>query len=180
MSNIVYIATSLDGYIADKNHGLDWLNNIPNPHQDDMGFVDFMSRIDALVMGRNTFEVVNAFGGDWPYTKPVFVASHSLQSVPGHLQDKVFLTKGSPEAITAELKQKGFNHFYIDGGSIVQQFLSCDMIDEFIIARIPIVLGGGIPLFGELSEPLQFEHIETKVHFNTIVQSIYKRSRKAQ
>ena len=180
MTNIVYVGTSLDGFIADKDHGLDWLNNVANPHQDDMGFAEFMSRIDALVMGRKTFEIVDGFDCDWPYTKPVFVASHSLQSIPEHLQDKVFLTKGSPEDITADLKRKGFNHLYIDGGSTIQQFLNSDMIDELIIGRIPIVLGGGIPLFGELSEPLQFEHIETKVHFNTITQSTYKRSRKTQ
>ena len=179
MSNIVYIATSLDGYIADKDHGLDWLNSVPNPHQDDMGFTEFMSRIDALVMGRKTFDVIRGFDCDWPYTKPVFVASHSLKSIPEEFQDKVFLTKGSPEEITAELKEKGFNHLYIDGGSTIQQFLDRDLIDELIIARIPIVLGEGIPLFGPLSEPLMFEHVETKVHFNTIAQSFYKRSRQA-
>ena len=82
MTNIVYIATSLDGYIADKEGGLDWLNCVPNPHQDDMGFVDFMNSIDALVMGRNTFETVCGFDMPWPYNKPVFVLSNTLKSIP--------------------------------------------------------------------------------------------------
>lgn len=65
--NSVFIATSLDGYIADSEGGIDWLNSVPNPEQDDMGYGEFMSRVDALVMGRKTFETVLSFGIDWPY-----------------------------------------------------------------------------------------------------------------
>ena len=81
MSNIVFIATSLDGYIADKDGELDWLQSIPNPENLDMGWVDFIERIDAVVMGRNTFDMVCSFDCDWPYSKPVFVLSNSLQSM---------------------------------------------------------------------------------------------------
>ena len=77
MTNIVYIATSLDGYIADKDGGLDWLNSIPNPENVDLGFANFMERIDALVMGRATFETVCGFDVEWPYPKPVFVLSNT-------------------------------------------------------------------------------------------------------
>ncbi|MET4695900.1 dihydrofolate reductase family protein [Endozoicomonas lisbonensis] len=178
MSNIVYIATSLDGYIADRNHGLDWLHSTPNPDHDDMGFAEFISRIDALVMGRKTFEIVSGFDCEWPYPKPVFVLSNTLKSIPEHLQDKAFLIQGSPEEVTSNLNQRGYQHLYIDGGTTIQQFLQQDLIDELIIARIPVVLGGGIPLFGTLEQSLSFEHIETKVHLNAIAQSFYKRSRK--
>ena len=74
MSNIVYIAQSLDGYIADKDGGIDWLSDIPNPEDNDFGFADFINKIDAIVMGRNTFQKVVTFG-TWPYTRPVFVIS---------------------------------------------------------------------------------------------------------
>ncbi|AMO57968.1 diacylglycerol kinase [Endozoicomonas montiporae] len=177
MSNIVYIATSLDGYIADKNHGLDWLHSTPNPDNDDMGFMDFISRVDALVMGRKTFEIVAGFDGEWPYPKPVFVLSRTLNSIPEHLQDKVFLINGDTEAVTSDLHQRGYKNLYIDGGTTIQQFLQQDMIDELIIARIPVVLGGGIPLFGNLEQPLSFKHTETKVHLNAIAQSFYVRNR---
>ncbi|WP_257283784.1 dihydrofolate reductase family protein [Endozoicomonas sp. SESOKO1] len=81
MTNIVYIATSLDGYIADKQGGLDWLHSIPNPEQDDFGFASFMNRVDTVVMGRITFEVVCGFDCPWPYSKPVFVLSHFLFNI---------------------------------------------------------------------------------------------------
>ena len=96
MSNIVYIATSLDGYISDKDGGLEWLQMVPNPDNLDFGWADFMSRIDAIVMGRITFETVCGFDCDWPYSKPVFVLSNTLTSLPdaGH-----FLQEDDPERV---------------------------------------------------------------------------------
>ena len=88
MSNIVFIATSLDGYIADKDGGLDWLQSIPNPENLDMGWGDLIDRIDALVMGRKTFEKVCSFDCDWPYSKPVFVLSNSMKSKPDGYEGK--------------------------------------------------------------------------------------------
>jgi len=84
----VYVATSLDGFIAASDGGLDWLMETPNPEQSDYGFAEFMSGIDAIVMGRNTFETVLTFG-DWPYSKPVFVLSRTLDEVPEGLRDRV-------------------------------------------------------------------------------------------
>ena len=98
--NSVYIGVSLDGYIADKDGGLDWLDFIPNPEGSDMGYYEFMSGIDALVMGRNTFEVVDGFDIDWPYKKPVFVLSNSLTEVPEKYKGKVYLLGGEPGAGT--------------------------------------------------------------------------------
>lgn len=82
MPNIVFIATSLDGYISDKDGGLDWLQSVPNPDNLDMGWAGFIGRIDAVVMGLNTFDVVCNFDCAWPYSKPVFVLSNSLESLP--------------------------------------------------------------------------------------------------
>jgi dihydrofolate reductase len=80
--NLVFIAQSLDGYIADRNGGLEWLNAVPNPDRQDLGYESFYQGTDALVMGRNTFETVCGFETDWPYDKPVFVLSRTLDSVP--------------------------------------------------------------------------------------------------
>lgn len=175
--NIVFIGRSLDGYIAGKNGELDWLNSIPNPDNIGMGYYSLMEEIDAIVMGRTTFEVVLGFGGDWPYSKHVFVLSNSLKEVPEKLNDKVSLLKGSPQEILDQVHQKGYFKLYIDGGRTVQNFLKEDLIDELRLTTIPILLGGGFPLFGDLPEPLAFEHVESKVFLDQIVQDCYRRIR---
>ena len=176
MSNIVYIAISLDGYIADKEGGLDWLNTC-NPDNLDLGFFDFMDRIDAIVMGRNTFKTVCDFECDWPYSKPVFVLSKSMKFVPEEYREKVELISGSLPEVISTLNQKGYNELYIDGGITIQGFLKEDLIDEIIITSIPILLGGGTPLFGELNEQKAFEHLKTEVLLNAMVQSHYQRKK---
>lgn len=177
MPNIVYIATSLDGYIADKHNNIDWLHDIPNPDGSDLGFSQFMSSIDALVMGRNTLEKVLSFDCDWPYSKPVFVLSNTMTSVPTGYEDKVFLVNGELNTIVKELNGKGLQNLYIDGGVTIQNFLKEDMIDELIITTIPVLLGGGIPLFGELSEPLKFKHSQSNQMLDCIVQNHFIRER---
>ncbi len=123
MPNIVYIATSLDGYIADQNNQIDWLHDLPNPEGSDFGFADFMNEIDALVMGRNTFDMVTSFDCEWPYTKPVYLLSTTLRSVPEEYQGKVFLVNGEIQDIVAQLNRQGLNRLYIDGGKTIQSFL---------------------------------------------------------
>ena len=137
MSNIVFIATSLDGYIADKDGGLDRLQSIPNPENPDMGWVDFIERIDAVVMGRNTFDTVCSFDCDWSYSKPVFVLSNSMKSIPEAYEGKAEPIKGSLAGVIETIHQKGHKHLYIDGGVTVQSFLMEDLIDEMIITVIP-------------------------------------------
>ncbi|PWJ44580.1 dihydrofolate reductase [Sediminitomix flava] len=175
--NVVYIAKSLDGYIADKDGGLDWLHTIPNPDNSDMGFMDFISQIDALVMGRNTFEVVCGFGGEWPYPCPVFVISNSLQEIPEAYKAKAELVKGSVSEVLAHIHSKGHSKLYIDGGKTIQSFLKEDLIDDLIISTIPVLLGGGASLFGELPQTLAFEHVDSKVLLGQITQDHYKRKR---
>ena len=175
MSNIVYIATSLDGYIADKSGGLEWLNAIPNPEHQDFGFSEFMDRIDALVMGRKTFETVAQFDGEWPYPKPVFVLSNTLASLPDGYDGKAVLMAGPIRDLVENLRQNGYEELYIDGGVTIQNFLQEGLIDEMIITRIPVVLGGGTPLFGTLAEPVMFEHIKTEVLLDAMVQSHYRK-----
>lgn len=171
--NKVFIATSIDGYIADKDGGLDWLNSIPNPENNDMGYIEFIDGIDAIVMGRITYETVLGFGVDWPYTKPVFVLSNSITKVPEKLDGKVFLSRGTAAEILSDINQKGYNKLYIDGGTTIQMFLREDKIDEIVITTIPVLLGGGFPLFAELLKPINFELVGTKVFLDNIVQNHY-------
>ena len=175
--NIVFIAKSLDGFIAGKKGELDWLELIPNPDHIEMGFSALMEEIDAIVMGRNTYEVVLGFPGEWPYPKPVFVLSHTLDTVPDRLKEKVSITRGTPQEVLYTLHSKGYLNLYIDGGTTLQNFLKEDLIDELRITTIPVLLGGGFPLFGELPNQLVFEHVQSKIFLSQIVQNIYRRKR---
>lgn len=175
--NSVFIATSIDGYIADKEGGIDWLNSIPNPDNNDMGYVDFTQSIDAIVMGRVTFETVCSFDIDWPYTKPVFVLSNSLNEVPESLNAKVFLLGGELDEVLDAIHNKGFYRLYIDGGSTIQNFLKADLIDEMHLTIIPILLGGGTLLFSNLNKEQRFDLVKSKTFLNQITQNYYKRVR---
>lgn len=176
MKNYVYIATSMDGYIADAQNKIDWL---PSPEVEldlTVNYSDFIESIDAIVMGKNTFNMVCSFDMDWPYSKPVFVASNSLTKIPSKLEGKVQLIKGSVEEILNTVHSQGYKNLYIDGGINIQNFLNEDKIDEIIIAVMPILLGGGVPLFSGLSKRLNFKCISSKVD-KGIVQNQYIRDK---
>ena len=154
--------------------GLDWLEEVPNPEKSDFGFVEFMRGIDAIVMGRKTFEKVLTFGS-WPYDKIVYVLSHGMVEVPKELKNKVEIISGNPKRLVNQLKEMGHQNLYIDGGITIQNFLDEDLIDEMIITRVPVLLGDGIPLFGKLSQRLYFIHKKTEVLNNILAKSYYSR-----
>lgn len=175
--NKVFIATSLDGYIADKNGGIDWLDTFPEVNETDTGYQAFIDEIDALVMGRNTFQKVLSFDIDWPYSKPVFVLSNSLNEIPEEIATTVQLVNGSLNSVLDKIHQLGFHKLYIDGGLTIQNFLTEDLIDEITITIVPVLLGDGIPLFGNLSKLRKFKCVETKLFFHTLVQNKFIRVR---
>jgi len=174
MTTHVYIAASLDGYIATHEGGLEWLNGIPNPDNSDYGFDEFMARMDAVVMGRNTFDVVLGFG-EWPYPKPVVVLSRTLTSLPEDLSGRAEIMKGAPAKVLETLQQRGYKRLYIDGGQTIQAFLKADLIDEITITRVPILLGDGISLFGKLTKPLPFLLCGSETYKNGLIKSHYRR-----
>ncbi len=175
--NRVFIATSIDGYIADKEGGIDWLHSVPNPGGNDMGYAKFMSDTDALLMGRKTFETVCNFDMDWPYQKPVFVLSNSLSSIPEVYENKAFLVSGVLKDVLELIHSRGYHRLYIDGGQTIQSFLKEDLIDSMIITTIPCLLGGGIPLFAELHDRLEFKCVDSKIFLESIVQNHFVRNR---
>ena len=172
MKNYVYIAQSLDGYIAGPNGELDWLEDIDNPEQNDLGFSAFMNTVDALVMGKNTFDKVLTFGM-WPYEKPVFVASGSLSSLPSNMEGKAFIIKSTPEDMVKVLNEKGYKKLYIDGGALIQSFLNENLINELIITTVPVLLGEGIPLFGSLPKRVKLKLVGSEVLLNQLVKIHY-------
>lgn len=176
--NSVYIGISLDGYIADSQGGIDYLDTFPIQEDEDMGYYAFMDRVDALVMGRITFETVLGFNVPWPYKKPVYVLSNSLAELPSGYEDKVFLINGTLNEVLSQIHNNGHTRLYIDGGATIQGFLKEDLIDEMIITTIPVLIGDGYSLFGELPNRLTFECVNTQMFADKIVQSRFVRQRK--
>lgn len=170
----VFIATSLDGYIARKNDDIDWLTGFSS-HGEDHGYDTHIAEMDGIIMGRGTYEKVLAFD-QWYYSKPVLVLSQTLDpaSVPAHLKGKVEISAATPEAAMAIATERGWQRVYADGGKLIQSFLRAGLIDDMIISRIPILLGDGIPLFGPLANDVTLDHLETKAFPSGLVQSHYR------
>lgn len=177
--NLVYIATSLDGYIAREDGGIDWLTEIPAPAGGgDYGYAEFMARVDCVLMGRATFESVLGFP-EWPYQKPVFVLSRGQKPLPAGLERKAEIVTGPVPTLVRGLAARGFRDIYVDGGMTIRSFLAEDLIDEMTITRVPLLLGAGRPLFGPLAQALSFEHAGTETFSNGLVKSRYVRKRRA-
>lgn len=168
----VYIATSLDGFIARKNGDLDWLP-APTEGGEDFGYAGFMSTIDHIVMGRNTFEKVLSFGS-WHYDKKVIVLTSRDLTLAPELTDKVEALHLSPRELVRELEQRGSRHIYLDGGVTIQRFLREGLVNEMTITTIPILIGEGLPLFGALEKDIPLQLLAVHSFSNGFVQKIYK------
>lgn len=171
----VYIATSLDGYIARTDGNLDWLPTPdPSVSGEDYGYEAFMASVDVLLMGRRTFEKVLTFG-DWPYSghRVVVLTSRPLQ-LPEGFAGAVTTLSGTPGQILASLDSSGLHHAYVDGGETITRFLRVGAIDRIIVARIPVLIGSGIPLFGSLAADVDLVHVATRSWPSGIVQSEYR------
>jgi len=166
----VFVGTSVDGFIARPNGDLDFL---PPGGGEPHGYDEFIATVDALVIGRKTFETVLTFG-TWPYgEKPVFVLStRTLAPAPaGAIVERMF---GDPAAIVAQLAARGIRHVYVDGGITIQRFLQAGLIQRLIITRVPVLIGAGIPLFGVTHRDIVLKHIATRQYASGLVQSEYE------
>lgn len=176
MKASVFIATSLDGFIAREDGGIDWL---PVPDTDteggeDYGYNEFIKSVDAMVMGRNTFELVVNFD-EWYYGEmPVFVLTNQGVEIPENLRKTVSQMSGKPEDIVKELEKKGYRHLYVDGGKTIQGFLNAGLIDQMTITTIPVLIGSGIPLFGPTNQDIHLKHAESRTSADGLVQHRYK------
>ncbi len=175
MKTSVYIATSLDGFIARKDGTLDWLNDANSvvPDGEDCGFQTFMDSVDTLIMGRKTFEQVVSFG-QWVYGRtPVIVLSSKSMSIPADVPDIVTHSSESPRALLERLSIEGVEQVYIDGGATIQRFLSDNLIDAITVTVIPVLLGEGISLFGSREKDINLTHQHTQVFEFGFVQTTY-------
>lgn len=171
-----FLGVSIDGFIAGPGGDLTWLDKVPNPSESDMGYGDFISSVDAIIMGRGTFETVLGFDGPWPYDIPMLVMSSSLTEIPDRAPNTE-LSTASPADLVAELEDRGMSKVYVDGGAVVTSFLDAGLLDEITMTSIPVALGAGTPLFGPLSKNTWFEHVKTEVLNDALVQTTYRVSR---
>jgi dihydrofolate reductase len=175
MKATVYIATSVDGFIARNNGGIDWLPSGEGTDSgEDYGYQEFIDSVDALVMGRNSYESAMSFDS-WPYgEKPVFVLSSQKIDIPDNIAKTFEFMCAPPREVVRRLSERGFQHLYIDGGKTIQGFLSEGLIQQLIITKVPILIGTGIPLFSSLPHDVRLHHLETRQFENGLVQSKYE------
>mmetsp|Transcript_6247 Transcript_6247/g.13647 ORF Transcript_6247/g.13647 Transcript_6247/m.13647 type:complete len:230 (+) Transcript_6247:2-691(+) len=176
MKATVYIALTIDGYIADEDGSVDFLTKFQTSAEDDMGFSSFLDSIDLMIMGRKTWDQVVSFGEEvWPYgEKPVWIWSRSPDSVmiPECRKRQARAMSSLPEELIERAAGEGYSHVYVDGGSTIQEFMKSNYIQELILARVPLILGDGIPLFSKVNRA-ELCHLSTKCYKNGIVQSHY-------
>lgn len=168
----VFIAASLDGYIARPDGGLDWLlDSRYNITGEDFGFSEFNRDVDVLVMGRATYDKVRTFDV-WPYPKKrVIVVTRKTPEKP---DERVEFSALAPAELAVMFRDEGCRKIYLDGGRLIQAFLREKLVTDMTITSIPILLGAGIPLFGSLSFDVHLALTKTKTWPNGFVQSRYE------
>lgn len=171
----VFIATSLDGYISRKDGNIDWLMDANSlaPQGEDCGYKEFIETVDVLIMGRNTYEKVLSFD-DWPYgdLQVVVLASKEVP-IPDKLKNTVSVRSEKPSTLLRILSKDKPKHFYVDGGLTIQSFFKEGLIDEITITTIPVLIGEGRALFGELEKDISLKHINGKIYDFGFVQNRY-------
>src|SRR5580700_470203 len=171
MTVSVFVGTSVDGFIARLNGALDFL---PLGGGEPHGYDEFIASVDALVIGRNTFEIVLAFP-EWPYgDKRVVVLSSQPLDLSAVRGGRVEQMTGTPAEIVSKLAASGAQHLYVDGGITIQRFLRAGLVQRLIITRVPVLIGEGIPLFGSLPRDVRLRHVSTQHYPSGLVKSEYQ------
>ena len=170
MTVSVFVGTSLDGFIARRNGDFDFL---PPGGGEPHGYNEFIASVDAIVIGRNTFEKVLTLG-PWHYgDKRVVVLSSrpvDFSAVRGGVVEQM---AGPPADIVSQLAASGVHHLYVDGGITIQRFLRVGLIQRLVITRVPVLIGDGVPLFGTLPRDIRLRHVATRHYPSGLVQSEY-------
>lgn len=172
MTVSVFVGTSLDGFLARPDGTFDFLPSDGGGEAG--GFNQFFATIDALVMGRNTFEVVGGMK-EWPYgDKRLVVLTHRPIDVSLAPHGKAEAMQGEPQEIVARLAARGIQRLYVDGGQTIQSFLRAGLVDRITVTTVPVLIGHGIPLFGSLPHDVRLRHVSTKTIPGGMVQTVYE------
>ena len=165
----VFVGTSVDGFIARRDGSLDWL---PPGGGEEHGYSAFIATVDAVVMGRGTFDVVLTFER-WPFEKPVIVLTTHERDARVPADANVEFMSGAPRDVVGRLAARGMTHLYIDGGVTIHRFLNAGLIDRMTITRVPVIIGKGIPLFGPVRRDVRLEHVVTRSYPSGLVTTEY-------
>lgn len=176
----LYIATSLDGYIATPDGGLDWLENFPNPQQLDYGYTDFYAQIDTVIMGRATYEMINSFGIDWPYANCTSYIVTTQKEYPLSTPNTHLLPLPLRQALLHLQQTTQKNIWLVGGGKLVATVLSEGLIDDLLLTLIPALIGDGIPLWEKGIPTTSFELVKA-ISFDTgVVQLHYQKNKSTE
>lgn len=165
----VFVGASVDGFIARADGALDWL---PGDDCEPHGYEEFIASVDAIVIGRKTFETVLAFE-EWPYGSKRVVALSSRPLDLSAAKGRIEQMGGSPGEIVSRLAASGAQHLYVDGGITIQGFLRAGLVQRLVVTRVPVLIGEGIPLFGSLPHDVRLRHVMTRHYASGLVQSEY-------
>jgi dihydrofolate reductase len=168
---VLFIAMSLDGYIAEENGDISFLSLVNTP-QEDYGYNNFLATIDTVILGRKTYDKVLTLVDKIPYKdKRCIVLSRS-----NHEKDNTMeYYNGDVDKLIERLREKEGKDIFVDGGSeVVQEFLKKKIIDIFCISIIPVLLGKGISLFGSSSPPQNLQLLSCKSYNSGLVQLWYE------
>lgn len=170
----MFMAMSLDGFVAREDFGLDWLMK-QKTDGEDHGNAAFMESIDGLVMGSGSFRTMLTFDA-WPYEKPVVVLSKAMKpnDIPEELRDKVTVSELAPRQLMASLSEQGWKRAYIDGGKIIQTFMREGLIADMTVTVVPILIGEGKRMFGALDADIDLQLLESKSFPSGLVTSRYE------
>lgn len=170
----VFIAVSLDGYIARPDGDIGWLLERDDPTEDH-GYADFIADKAMIVMGRGTYEKVVTLA-TWPYDLPVLVLSKQLAGtqVPEALQGKVRFADLAPVEAMADMARQQVRRVYVDGGQLVQSFLQDRLIADMVITTVPVLIGKGRPLFGPLPQDIDLTLVSSRSFPSGLVQTSYR------
>ena len=170
----IFIAVSLDGYIARQNDDIDWLLQRDDPTEDH-GYEAFIADKEWIVMGRGSYEKVLTFDA-WPYERPVLVLSRQLAGtpVPEALKGKVQFSCRTPKEVLDDLAAQNVHRVYLDGGQVIQSFLREGLVADMVITTVPVLLGAGKPLFGTLPQDIDLTLVSRRSFPSGLVQSHYR------
>lgn len=170
----LYIAQSIDGYIADKNGGIDFLTACPNPNNLDYGYKEFTNTIDTVIMGRKTYETILGFNIPWPYAdcQNYIVTSNPQYNIA--TENTELISDKLIEKIKSLKQEDGKDIWLVGGGVLVSELLNHNLIDEMIIYTMPIIIGEGLPLFPNNPKETIFNLIRSNTLDTGVVELVYQ------
>jgi len=185
----IFIAPSVDGYIATEDHAVNWLETVGKPLSEEEvssdlmkhfnnTFSNYMQSIDCMIIGRKLMEILSSFEltpEQWPYGNAKIMAlSNTIKEPPENLKDKVQMFSGSIPELIDKLEKEGYTHAYVDGGTIITAFLNLGLINEMTLTQAPVLLGSGVPLFGKLHKQINLTDAQATAFPNDFIEIKYK------